>query len=84
MKIGLQKWNFFGVKEFFSWIFDFKNGCKNEFSDTNENLAADSKIGPPLKIDFRADWTHESDPTARESNSPNILDPFTENFHLNW
>ena len=44
--------------------FDFKNGCKNEFSDTNENLAADSKIGSPLKIDFRADWTHESDPTA--------------------
>ena len=26
--------------------------------------AADSIIGSPLKIDFRADWTHESIPTA--------------------
>ena len=31
-----------------------------------KNLAADSNIGSPLKIDFRADWTHESDPTAWE------------------
>ena len=31
-----------------------------------KNHAADSKIGSPLKIDFRADWTHESNPTARE------------------
>ena len=29
-----------------------------------KNHAADSKIGSPLKIDFRADWTHESIPTA--------------------
>ena len=28
------------------------------------NLATDSKIG--LKIDFRADWTHESIPTTWE------------------
>ena len=28
-------------------------------------LAPDSKIGP-LKIDFRADWTNESNPTAWE------------------
>ena len=25
-----------------------------------KNHAADSKIGSPFKIDFRADWTHES------------------------
>ena len=31
-----------------------------------KNHAADSKIGSPLKIDFRADWTHESIPTAWE------------------
>ena len=31
-----------------------------------KNHAADSKIGLPLKIDFRADWTHESTPTAWE------------------
>lgn len=27
----------------------------NEFEDNNENRAADSKIGFPLKIDFKAD-----------------------------
>ena len=31
-----------------------------------KNLAADSKIGSPLKIDFGANWTHESNPTAWE------------------
>ena len=29
-----------------------------------KNHAADSKIGSLLKIDFRAYWTHESNPTA--------------------
>ena len=29
-----------------------------------KNLAADSKIGSPFKIDFKAEWTHESMPTA--------------------
>ena len=46
--------------------FDLKNGCKNEFEDNNENPAVDSKIGFPLKIDIRADWFHESIPTAWE------------------
>ena len=31
-----------------------------------KNNAANSKIGFSLKIDFRADWTHESNPTAWE------------------
>ena len=31
-----------------------------------KNHAEDSKIGPTLKIDFRAEWTHESMPTAWE------------------
>ena len=31
-----------------------------------KNHAAESKIGSPLKIDFRADRTHESQPTAWE------------------
>ena len=31
-----------------------------------KNLAADSKIGSPLKIDIRADSTHEFNPTAWE------------------
>ena len=29
-----------------------------------KNHADDSKIGFPLKIDFKAEWTHESMPTA--------------------
>ena len=29
-----------------------------------KNHADDSKIGFPLKIDFKAKWTHESMPTA--------------------
>ena len=33
-----------------------------------KNHAADSKIGSPLKIDFRADWTDEYIPTAWELN----------------
>ena len=31
-----------------------------------KNLAADSKIASALKIDFTANWTHESNPTALE------------------
>ena len=31
-----------------------------------KNNAANSKIGFSLKIDFRADWTHEFIPTAWE------------------
>ena len=31
-----------------------------------KNHAADWKIGSPLKIDFRADGTHDSIPTAWE------------------
>ena len=29
-----------------------------------KNHADDSKIGSPLKIDFKTEWTHESMPTA--------------------
>ena len=66
MKIGLRKWNYFGVNEFFSVNFDFENKCKNEFQDNNEKSAADSKVESLQKIDFRADGTQESHPTAWE------------------
>ena len=36
---------FFVVQEFFSWNFHFKNECKNEFQDNNENHANDPEIG---------------------------------------
>ena len=63
IKIGLRKWNFFGVEEFFFVYYDFKNGWKNKFDDNNKNHAADSKKGPP-KIVLITDGTHESRPTA--------------------
>ena len=34
-----------------------------------KNHADDSKIGSPHKIDFKAEWTHESVPTAWVLNS---------------
>ena len=42
---GLRKEFWFDVIIFM--IFDFKNGCSNDFHDNNENHAADSKIGSP-------------------------------------
>ena len=46
--------------------FDFKNGRKNEFEDNNEKSCSRLKNKVLLKIDSRADWTHESIPTAWE------------------
>ena len=37
-----------------------------------KNHAADSKIGFPLGIEFRAYWTHESNPTAWDLKSKNL------------
>ena len=39
---------------------------KMNFRMITKNHAADSKIRSPEKIDFRADGTHESHPTAWE------------------
>ena len=57
---------FFGMKDFFFVNFDFKNGCKNEFEDNNEKSCRRFKNRVPLKIDFKAEWTHEFMPTAWE------------------
>ena len=46
--------------------FDLKNGCKNEFEDNSEKSCSRFINRVPFKIDFRADWTHESNPTAWE------------------
>ena len=56
MKIGLRKWKFFGVKEFFFINFDFKNGCKNEFKGNNEKSCSWSRNRVSFKIDFKAVW----------------------------
>ena len=60
---------FFSVKEFFPWILISKMDVKMNLRMITKNHAADSKIGSPLKIDFRANWTHESNPTALELRS---------------
>ena len=39
---------------------------KMDLRRITRNHAVDSKIGFLLKIDFRADWTHEFIPTAWE------------------
>ena len=60
IKIGLRKWNFFGAKEFFYMIFDFKNGCKNEFKDNNEKSCKWARKRVSRKIDFKVQWLRNS------------------------
>ena len=60
---------FFWCQEIFFREFDFKNGCRNDFEDNNEKSCSPFKNKFPLKIDFRDDWTHESNPTACELRS---------------
>ena len=68
---------FFCCQGIFFVNFDFKNGCKNEFEDNNEISCSRFKIkAPPLKMDFRADWTNESIPTAWESSKLRIFKSF--------
>ena len=57
-----------GALNLFSWILILKMDVKMNLRIITKNLAANSKIGSPFKIDFRADWTHESNPTAWELN----------------
>ena len=56
--------NFFWCQGMFFVNLDFKNRCKNEFEDNNEKSCSRFKNRVPFKIDFRTDWTHESNPTA--------------------
>ena len=62
----VRKWNFFGVKEFLFRVIWFKMGVKMNSRIITKNHAADSKIRFSQKFDFRADGTHESQPTAWE------------------
>ena len=61
-----SKMKFFWCQGTFFVNFDFKNGCKMNLRIKTKNYVADSKIGSPLKIDIRADWTQKSNPTAWE------------------
>ena len=53
-------------RNFISCIMISKIGVKMNLRIIMKNHAADSKIRSPEKIDFRADGTHESHPTALE------------------
>ena len=44
MKIDLRKWNFFGVKEFFSWMLVSKMGLEMNLRIITKNHAADPEI----------------------------------------
>ena len=48
--------------------YDFKNGCKNKNQGNNEKSWSWFKTKAPQKIDFGADGSHESHPTAWELN----------------
>ena len=64
---------FFWCQGIFFVNLDLKNECKNEFEDNNEKSCSRFKNRVQLKIDFRADWTHESIPTAWELKSYSAL-----------
>ena len=65
---------FFRCQEISFFVnFDFKNECKNEFQDNNEKSCSGFKKSVRLNNDFRADWTHESNPIAWELRKPEIL-----------
>ena len=53
------------VEIFFVYL-NFKNECKNEFQDNRKKWCSWFKNRVLPKIDFRADGTHESHPTAWE------------------
>ena len=60
-----SKIKFFWCQGIFLREFGFsKMGVKMNFRIKKKNHASDSKIGSLHKIDFRADGTHESHPTA--------------------
>ena len=62
--------NFFWCQGiFFLLILIPKIDGKMNLRVITKNLGADLKIGCPLKIEFRADLTHESNPTTCELNS---------------
>ena len=51
---------FFGAKDFFYMIFDFKNGCKNKFNDNNEKSCSWSRNKVSCKIYFNVQWLRNS------------------------
>ena len=54
------------MKLFWCQVKILKMGVKMNFRIITKNHASDSKIRSPHKIDFRADGTQESHPTAWE------------------
>ena len=59
MKFFRGQGNFFREFRFQKWVY-------NEFEENNERSCSWLKKQVPLKIDFKAEWTHEFLPTAWE------------------
>ena len=72
MKIELWKWNFFGVKEFFSWILILKIAVKMNLRIITKNHTADPEIG------FLTKWISKS--YGRATAMPTVWLFSSENF----
>ena len=66
MKIGHQKWNFFGDKNFFSWISVSKMGVKMNIRIITKNNAANPEIGFFTKLILKPYDRAAAMPTAWE------------------
>ena len=55
---------FFSCQGIFHMIFDFKNGCKNELKDNNENHTAVPEIGFLAKLISKFNGCATAMPTA--------------------
>ena len=60
------EYNIFWCQRIFFESFDIKNKGENEFENKNEKSCSRFKNRVPLEIDGRANWTHDSNPTAWE------------------
>ena len=49
MKISVRKWNFYGLKDFFTWVLISKISVKMNFRIMKKSNAADSRMGSPKK-----------------------------------
>ena len=69
-KSGFENEIFLLSSNFFLWILISKMDVKMNLRIIMNNLAVVWKKESPLKIDFSADLTHESNPTAWELSKP--------------
>ena len=66
LKIGLRKWNFFGIKEFFSWILISKMDVEINLRIITRNHTGDPEIGFLAKSISKPNGCAPAMPTAWE------------------